>query len=155
MAYLTLKVSAEGYEYVERKGKDSVAFILTDGTKYGLTHEFKPPLQEWLITAFGGSIDRDTNLRDLVIAECLEETGYSVDGLEFMGKHFVSTQMNQYCYLFLVYVSVKKDVVRKTLDAIELKATTIWLDEMQILDIACWKAKLISYLHKQDWGVEY
>lgn len=153
------------YYYAERKGKDSVAFILYNDThkKYGLIHEWKPPLQEWLVTAFGGSIDSHKSVLEIVRQECKEEAGYNpCDGhIQFMGKHFVSTQMNQFCYLYLVSVqgyeqhilSLEEEEQRKLSG--EHKSTPVWMTYEQVLDTQCWKAKTILHMELYKKGITH
>lgn len=159
--YLQLKQADNGgkpYHYAERKGKDSVAFILKHANgMYGLIQEFKPPLQEWLITAYGGSIDSHKSLTDIVLQEVQEEAGYLpyVKQIQFLGKHFVSTQMNQFCYLFLVPVESIQEMARTTTDSGEMKSQPVWLDKHQVLTTQCWKAKTILLMSEYGKGIKY
>lgn len=147
--FLSIKSAANTpYFYTERKGIDSVAFILIDNNKpdrFGLTKERKPPLdhrlntEAMLLTAFGGSndiIDNDVyihmnedeiinHFKDLVKTEVQEESGFNVDldRITFVSKEFVSTQMNQFCYMFVVDVTDIQQGERNPQDAIEAIAT--------------------------------
>ena len=113
--------TTEGYEYAERKGKDSIAFILYNRTKQemGLRLEYKPPIGTWILGAFGGSMDKEhVSPLQIVQAEVAEEAGYVVkpDDVHFIGKYFVSSQMNQFCYLFVVFVDDAQWIVPTTKD---------------------------------------
>lgn len=162
--FMTVKsADTTPYFYAERKGADSVAFILIDynrDDKFGMISERKPPLDErfndlvFLETAFGGSndmIDDESyfkmsddvvieHFRELVQTEAREESGYVVDldRIKFISKEYVSTQMNQFCFMFTVDVTniiqgeadpqnkeeAMAKVVWKTLDGV--KATNDW-----------------------------
>jgi len=131
------------YYYAERLGVDSVAFILynKDTGLYGLINEYKPPIDQFLITAFGGSLDKPMPLEDIVREECIEESGYEAAGIATIGKHFVSTQMNQFCHLYLV--TVGKFVGKTSVDPVESRASVVWMKKEDILKLEDWKAKVI------------
>lgn len=131
------------YYYAERLGKDSIAFILFDETtkKYGLVNEFKPPLDRFIITAFGGSLDLPLSKEEIVKRECLEESGYEAARVVPCGRRFVSTQMNQYCHLYLVIIGDKKE--RRPQDDWEEQACVVWVDKEAIYTLEDWKAQAI------------
>jgi 8-oxo-dGTP pyrophosphatase MutT (NUDIX family) len=154
-SYIKVKKADNYYLYTERAGKDSVAFILYDKNKnkFGLVKEIKPPLYEegirHLITAFGGSLDKDISKEEIVKEEVLEEAGFEVDlsKIKFIGKYFVSTQMNQWCYLYVVDVSNAKYVGQR-LEAAE-DAQVVWKSVDEILELNDWKSiVIISQLNK-------
>jgi len=134
-----------GYQYAERLGKDSVAFVCYDYTtnEILLNSEYKPPINEFILGAFGGSIDKDKNIKQIVIEEVREEAGFEVtegDCLS-MGRVFVSTQMNQFCYLFMVLVDRRKQKERSPENEVEAMAVTKWIDwNSDITDLSDWKA---------------
>jgi len=149
-----LKVKrAGGYIYSERKGVDSVAFVLiainaADERRIGLINEFKDPIQDFLTTAFGGSIDNEKyhkDLRLLVKDEVIEEAGFDVsfNQIEYHGKAMVSTQSNQFCHLFSVEVDKMKQGDRTTTNATELKSTVTWLSMSEIKQLDDWKSQTI------------
>lgn len=143
-----LKVKSNGhYFYAERKGVDSVAFILIDhfcedGKKWGLTREFKPPINDYLITAFGGSVDKTTSLTQIVIDEVKEEAGFIVreDDVAYVGKTLCSTQMNQFAHLYAVFVDIKNLKARTTEDHIEKLSSTVWMHRDEVLRNSDWKS---------------
>lgn len=123
--FMTVKRARGYYEYAERGGKDSIAFILYDANteQFGLIYESKPPLDErtgeqtMLTTAFGGSIDMGDNIsyQEICQTEVREEAGYEVplENIRSVGQTLVSTQMSQMCEGFLVDVTD----IEKTLKA--------------------------------------
>lgn len=140
----------QGYYYSERKGVDSVAFVLfginiEEPNRIGLIKEKKYPINKEIIGAFGGSIDQEhfkDDLRILVKEEVMEESGFNVslDDITFYGRVFVSTQMNQYCYLFGVSVNKLLQGTRTSDNPRELDSTVVWLTLPEILHLEDWKA---------------
>lgn len=131
------------YYYAERLGKDSIAFVLVDKSRpgqMGLIREFKPPIDDFLTTAFGGSIDKEKSLRDLVEDEVKEEAGYIGARIIPMGSCFVSTQMNQFCHLFLVDISHATAVEKEPDSYLEHLASVVWERESDVLIGQRWKA---------------
>lgn len=140
--FLQIKVCTQlcgsPYYYAERLGVNSVAFILKKNSKYGLIKEYKPPINSFLTTAFGGSIDKDLSLEDIVSEEVKEESGFNPLDILFVGRTFVSTQMNQYCLLYVVEVGdfIGSNPQNKT----EATAKVVWLKEEEIIKLNDWKA---------------
>jgi hypothetical protein len=158
------------YFYAERKGMDSVAFILVDSNrsnKYGMINERKPPMDHrmgeevFMETAFGGSndvIDDDTylamsesevieHLRELVQTEAREESGFDIglDRIKFVSKELVSTQMNQFCFMFIVDVTDIEQGESDPQNAEEARATIIWKTLKGVQKTNDWKAKTILF----------
>ena len=134
-----------GYQFTERRGKDSVAFICYDTRKkqFILNCEFTPPVGCFHKRAFGGSLDKpELEPWQIVKAEVEEEAGYRVgkDDIQYVGKCFVSTQMNQECFLYLVLVddSIKTD--RKPENKVEAMAQLRWMSTHDILSGDDWKS---------------
>jgi len=169
--FLSIK-SAETtpYFYAERKGIDSVAFILVDRSKekpYGVVNERKPPLDErsdglaFLETAFGGSNDiidlesyyqlneneKISHLLEIVKNEVREEAGYLIEthDITFISKEFVSTQMNQWCYLFSVNVSGIVQGEKDPQNETEAMATVVWKSLDEVKKMNDWKTKTIVF----------
>jgi 8-oxo-dGTP pyrophosphatase MutT (NUDIX family) len=141
-----------GYQFAERKGKDSVAFILWDNDheQFLLNNEYKPPVDEFILGAFGGSLDKDKTPEQIVIEEVKEEAGFVVskDQVHFVGEVFVSTQMNQFCRLYLVEVNKEYQDEREPENAIEAMAETKWIqfDSSEFAKLRDWKALTIISL---------
>jgi cytidyltransferase-like protein len=137
----------QGYYYAERLGVDSVAFILYDTARdlYGLINEYKPPIDRFMVTAFGGSLDSDKHMDYIVQQEVLEEAGYKVSlkDIKYRGSCFVSTQMNQFCYLYEVLVDDSMFSGRQPQTKWEEKASVVWLPEEAVLKLEDWKSRVI------------
>jgi len=136
--------NVNAYLYAERLGVDSVAFICFDprANKILLNNEYKPPINDFVLGAFGGSLDKSKNPAEIVKAEVREEAGFEVEDKDIVcvGKSFVSTQMNQYCHLFIVLVFQENELDRQPENAIEAMATTKWIDREDVVDLDDWKA---------------
>lgn len=134
------------YYYAERLGVDSVAFILYDSRddSYGLINEYKPPVNQYMTTAFGGSLDKDASKEQIVKEEVLEEAGYkvSLNNIEYLGKMFVSTQMNQYCHLYIVDITHSKYVGKQPQNETEAHSQVEWFFNKaeMINNLTDWKA---------------
>ena len=119
-----------GYQFAERRGVDSVAFICYDKSTEMvlLNNEFKPPVNCFLVGAFGGSLDKESSMIDIVIGEVREEAGFEVsrEDIITLDPIFVSTQMNQFCNLYLVYVDAKNQKDRQPENKCESLAKLEW-----------------------------
>lgn len=155
-AFLTVKRARGYYEYSERPGKDSIAFVLydTDTKKFGLIYESKPPLDErdsclsMRTTAFGGSIDIDKTYIEICQMEVSEEAGYNVDisSIQSIGKTLVSSQSSQLCEGYIVDVTGlpqgKTEVdIENEKDPDEFKHNKVlWLEEYEVFELEDWKS---------------
>lgn len=130
------------YYYAERLGVDSIAFVLHDRVtgKFGLIREFKPPVGSFIVTAFGGSLDKSVTMEQIVTEEVHEEAGYTHAAISYAGRSFVSTQMNQFCHLYLVDVTHATKVPRVHFTEMDEQSTVEWLYPNQVVSGDCWKA---------------
>jgi 8-oxo-dGTP pyrophosphatase MutT (NUDIX family) len=161
--FITVKQN-DYYTYAERAGVDSVAFVLYDKNNgmYGLINEYKPPVNEFLTTAFGGSIDKELNpfsdvlmrLKEIVKEETQEEAGYTVDRdqIVWVGSYFCSTQMNQYVHLFVVELNKEQFTGRKPENEMEEVASVIWFTYDEVLDLPLrdWKSFVAVSKHRRN-----
>jgi hypothetical protein len=157
--FLTVKKARDYYEYSERGGRDSIAFVLYDKNtdKFLLINESKPPLDEAsgelvkLTTAFGGSLDNpDVSKEDIVQQEVLEEAGYKVhmNNIHFVGETMVSTQMSQMCYLYLVDVTNTEKTHKAEYETEdknnEFNGNSVhWMSTEDVVDNQDWKSIFI------------
>tara|TARA_R110000824_G_scaffold218435_3_gene405067 strand:+ start:196 stop:735 length:540 start_codon:yes stop_codon:yes gene_type:complete len=144
----------KAFEYAERKGTDSIAFIGYDADKerYCLTNECLPPTEGsiFLARAFGGSLDKDVTKKEIVIDEAKEEGGFTIDVLDVhcVGKSFVSSMMNQYCHLYLVNLTGKEQGERAPENAVEALARPVWMTRDEVVAGDDWKA--IAIINKAE-----
>ena len=139
-----------GFYYAERLGKDSVAFVLVSKDKddkmpFGLITEFKDPIDKFLTTGFGGSMDKDVSKIQLVKEEVIEESGFDVEekDIHYVGRVLCSTQMNQFVYLYYVDVDKSKQGEKTTDNPSEKKAKIVWVNKEIILKLLDWKSVTI------------
>lgn len=149
-----LKVKKNGdFIYSERNGMDSVAFILlavnvNDERRIGLVNEFKDPLNKFMTTAFGGSIDDEKyhqDLRKLVKDEVMEESGFDVElkDISYYGKVYATVQSSEFVHLFSVSVDKLKQGEKTTTNPIEQKASVVWMSLPEIVNLEDWKVMTI------------
>jgi len=162
--FMTVKQARGYYQYAERGGKDSIAFILFDNNikKFALIYESKPPMDERMqkevrmTTAFGGSIDmgENTTYQEICQTEVKEEAGYIVplDKIYDCGSTLVSTQMSQMCNGFLVDVTgiekteqaeweLAASEAQQEKDANEFVGNEVrWLDADELMENNDWKS---------------
>jgi len=140
-------MGVKGYQFAERLGQDSVAFICYDKKSklFLLNNELKPPVDLMIMGAFGGSIDKDKDLIDIVIDEAKEEAGFVVDAecVNYVGKSLVSTQMNQFCYLYLIFVDKNRQGEREPENEIEKLAKISWHSLSEVSKLEDWKPIVI------------
>ena len=71
------------FYYVERLGKNSVAFLLFDKSKPNkvrLLQSYSSPYEKFITDAYTGSLDKsELTIVDTLIEEVREEAGYTVD----------------------------------------------------------------------------
>ena len=157
--FLTVKRARGYYEYSERPGLDSIAFILYDSTKpncFCLINEAKPPLDErtktlaTLTTAFGGS--KDSNMPSLLICkqEVLEEAGYNIPikNIHYVGCTMVSTQSSQFLEAYLVDVTNLQPTYTTECDSTPNEYLT-WLTPEQLIMNSDWKSIFILTKSKE------
>lgn len=164
--FMRVKIARGYYEYAERGGQDSIAFVLFDNKtkKFCLISESKPPMDErmnkrvHMTTAFGGSIDSDQTAEEICRIEVEEETGYEVtlDRIYYTGKTLVSTQMSQIAKTYLVDVTnikktktaeyeAKPSVEQEAKDATEFSGNSVhWMTIDEVMVNQDWKSVYIA-----------
>lgn len=150
-SFITVKKARNYFEYTERGGKNSIAFILFNNKtkKFGLIKESKPPMDETLgklammTTAFGGSIDSKHTYKEITQIEVREESGYDVlpDRIYEVGNTLVSSQMSQIMYGYLVDITdIDKSLVAEHETEDFKNNEVIWLDADELMENDCWKS---------------
>lgn len=146
--------NVNGYQFAERLGVNSVAFIgySPSDNEFLVNKEYKPPISNFITGAFGGSMDKDKSPTDIVIGEVREEAGFEVEknDVKYLGRVMVSTQMNQFCFLFLVILDKKNQKEKQPENAIEAMAKTKWVKEEDIYRMEEWKPITIVALAKEN-----
>lgn len=116
--WITVRESSRGFQYLERKGKDSVAVFLlrkssTDPKRYEVlirwqhlcvdNQEVHGKLQLFPCPITGG-LDAGESAEAAARREAYEESGYRVQVLP-LGYYIVGTQVNEICYLYYADVT--------------------------------------------------
>lgn len=150
-------MACKSYQFAERKGVNSVAFVCYDKKKdkYLINNEATPPIGDFQLRAFGGSIDKSKKYEEIVQDEVKEEAGYNVglDRITFVGEVFVSTQMNQYCFLYFVDVSDVEAEDREPENATEALSHPEWVTKEDIIAGIDWKAITILSKYENAKGI--
>lgn len=162
-AWIAVKQSPQGFQYLERKGKDSVAVFLLRKS------DANPPEYEVLIrqqhlcvdnreidgvlTLFPcpitGALDEGESPEAAAIREVQEEAGYTVQVLP-LGKYIVGTQTNEICYLYYADVTgVEPAPALQDGTYLESIARNEW-HELNYLKTCDYSACQIGYLKLQE-----
>lgn len=112
--WITVKETAKGFQYLERKGKDSVAVFLIRKHRDGIQgFEVLIRLQPLCIDntdtklypcPITGALDEGELPEQAAVREVYEESGFSIH-LFPMGKYIVGTQTNEICYMYYADVT--------------------------------------------------
>lgn len=154
--YLTVKEIASNelppYFYVERKGKNSVAFLLEDrkvpSKPIIVLRQWHGPLGRYNVGAFTGSIDKDLSVVDIVIEEVFEEAGYVVtpDMIEHLATEPVSGNTNEEVHLFKVDVTNAEYKGLHPENVFEKNTFRIRMNLSEVLSNSEWKGYKIAQL---------
>jgi 8-oxo-dGTP diphosphatase len=116
--WITVKETAWGYHYLERKGRDSVAIFLIRRSQRN-TGEYQVLIRQQPLCIhipdinqehklypcpITGGIDAGESPEEAAVREVHEEAGFSVQVLP-LGKYIVGTQTNEICYLYYADVT--------------------------------------------------
>ena len=128
--WIAVKESLRGFQYLERKGKDSVAVFLLRKSGRNLEQYDVLIRQQHLCIdnrevngrfrlfpcPVTGALNEGESSEDAAKREVYEETGYRVQVLP-LGQYIVGTQVNEICYLYYA------DVTRMEPDAAQQDGT--------------------------------
>ncbi|MFA5071156.1 MAG: hypothetical protein WC511_02185 [Candidatus Pacearchaeota archaeon] len=139
------------FYYVQRLGKNSVAFVLYDpshNNEFGILKSYSSPYKKFIVDAFTGSLDKpELSVEDIVIEEVKEEAGYTVnkDRLKKTGEYLVGTSTDETVYGFLIDVNRMPPEKKDPENLFEANMDTIWTTFENVMsnpDIG-WRAKMI------------
>jgi 8-oxo-dGTP diphosphatase len=115
--WITVKQAPRGFQYLERKGKDSVAVFLLRRGETPAQYEVLIRQQHLCIDnreidgtfrlfpcPVTGALDDGESPESAAKLEVHEETGYQVEVLP-LGQYIVGTQVNEICYLYYADVT--------------------------------------------------
>ena len=127
--WITVKQTARGFHYLERKGKDSVAIFLVRKSNVARREiEYEVLIRQQPLCIDSSDINEELQLypcpitggietgeppEKAAIREVYEESGFSVQVLP-LGKYIVGTQTNEICYIYYADVSdTKPDIAQQ------------------------------------------
>src|SRR5579883_1267265 len=116
--WIAVKESSRGFQYLERRGKDSIAaFLLRKSCADPVQYEVLIRQQHLCIDnrevegtfnlfpcPITGALEVGESPAAAAIREVYEESGYRVP-LQSLGKYIVGTQVNETCYLYYADVT--------------------------------------------------
>ena len=113
--WISILETEKGFQYLRRKGKNSVAIFLVRDGKLGQEAliRYQPlPIQNNDDSLFPcpitGSIDEGESPINTAIREVLEESGYDIrDNIVNLGKYVVGTQTDEIVHMFYADVNNK------------------------------------------------
>ncbi|UKO99939.1 NUDIX hydrolase [Nostoc sp. UHCC 0870] len=157
--WIAIKESPRGFQYLERKGKDSVAvFLLRKSGENLESYEVLIRQQHLCIdnreidgqfTLFPcpvtGALEEGESPEAAAQREVYEETGYKVQ-VSPLGEYIVGTQVNEICYLYYADVNgIEPDVAQQDGTYMESMAKNEWYP-FQYLETCEYSGCQIGYL---------
>jgi 8-oxo-dGTP diphosphatase len=116
--WVSLKETQKGFQYLERKGINSVAVFLlrripkSESIPFEVLIRFQPlPVdnsfdQQLFPCPITGSIDDGEKVEESAIREAYEEAGYIIkNDMHYLGRYFVGTQTNEKVFMFYADVT--------------------------------------------------
>jgi 8-oxo-dGTP diphosphatase len=118
--WIKLKETERGFQFLERRGVDSIAILLVRLNEGGFIEALirKQPLwvngtdDDLFACPITGSIEEEETARESAIREAFEEAGYVVDNSEVLdlGSYISATMMNETVHMFVADVTGKENV---------------------------------------------
>lgn len=161
--WIVVKESPRGFQYLERKGKDSVAvFLLKRSGEKPEQYEVLIRQQHLCIDnqevdgkfrlfpcPVTGALEEGESPEAAAKREVYEETGYRVQASP-MGQYIVGTQVNEICYLYYADVTnMKPDVAQQDGTYMESIAKNEW-HSFEYLESCDFSACQIGYLKLRE-----
>jgi 8-oxo-dGTP diphosphatase len=138
--WIAVKESPRGFQYLERKGKDSVAVFLLRKSS-GNSEHYKVLIRQQHLCIDNQEIDGKFRLFPCPVTgaleeeelpeaaaqrEVYEETGYKVQ-VSPLGQYIVGTQVNEICYLYYADVTnMEPDIAQQDGTYMESIAKNEW-----------------------------
>lgn len=160
--WIAVKESPRGFQYLERKGKDSVAVFLLRRSSENLK-QYEVLIRQQHLCVDNREVDGRFRLFPCPVTgalnegetpaaaakrEVYEETGYRVQVLP-LGQYIVGTQVNEICYLYYADVKgMEPDVAQQDGTYMESIAHNEW-HPFQYLESCDYSACQVGYLKLQ------
>lgn len=118
--WISVKETSKGFQFLERKGVNSIAcFLIKESNrgllnlkdKYDVLIRYQPlPIdnssdQDLFPCPITGSIEENETYEDCAMREVYEESGYKIGIPSFIGSYFCSTQSNEEVFMYLYDVT--------------------------------------------------
>lgn len=145
--------------YAQRKGKDSVAFLLhdssRDGDNYLTLEQYNGSHDIFTRGAFTGSIDKPgLTVPEIVIEEVFEEAGFQVtpDRVIHLTSDVMGTSTDETVHMYIVDVTGLEHIGKNPENVWEENTNLIWTKPKVIADGNEIKAKsiLLAHILKED-----
>lgn len=163
--WITVKETAKGYHYLERKGKNSVAiFLLRNSSVNRKQIEYEVLIRQQPLCIensqingelrlypcpITGGIEPNESPEDAANREVYEESGFSVRVLP-LGKYIVGTQTNEICYMYYADVSeIKPEIAQQDGSYFESISRNEW-HPLEYLDRCDYAACQIGYFRLRN-----
>lgn len=161
--WIVVKESPRGFQYLERKGKDSVAvFLLRKPDEQLKQYEVLIRQQHLCIDnreiegkfqlfpcPVTGALDEEESPEFAAQREVYEETGYKVQ-VSPLGQYIVGTQVNEICYLYYADVTgMEPEVAQQDGTYMESIGKNEW-HPFEYLESCDYSACQIGYLKLQE-----
>lgn len=157
--WISVKESPRGFQYLERKGKDSVAVFLLRRSSEN-SDQYEVLIRQQHLCIDNREIDGKFRLFPCPVTGALEEgelpemaaqrevheeTGYKVQ-VSLFGQYIVGTQVNEICYLYYADVTnIEPDVAQQNVTYLESIGRNEWYP-FQYLEFCEYSACQIGYL---------
>ena len=160
--WIAVKESPRGFQYLERKGKDSVAVFLLKKSGRNLEQYDVLIRQQHLCIdnrevngrfrlfpcPVTGALNEGESSEDAAKREVYEETGYRIQVLP-LGQYIVGTQINEICYSYYADVTgMERDVAQQDGTYMESISKNEW-HPFEYLEFYDYAACQIGYLKLQ------
>lgn len=140
----------DGYFYCERKGKDSVAFLLLDRDNldkpFICLEQYSSSYDQFIKGAYTGSLDKeDKSIEEIVQEEVKEEAGFNVemDMINALGNMVVSSHSSERVNLYLVDVTGLQWEGKAPENIFEKNMRQIKMNKKEVFKHCEWKANMI------------
>ncbi len=141
--FLTLNVTATGWEYCARRAQQSAVmiFAMTEEKRVILVEEFRPPVQAFTIcfpAGLHGDSSEDESLQSAAAREFFEEAGYEADELVTLFQGPSSPGLTSEMVTFFLATQLRRcgrgggvESERISVHEIEIEAIDEWLIQQQ------------------------
>ena len=138
------------YYFSQRKGKDSVRFILYDKSRpkpFCLLEHFESSQNKLVIGAYSGSNDKDKSLIDICMEEVNEESMFDLEDtsrITLVKPLGLGSQTNEIAHLYIVDVEGLKETSMNPQNEWEENVNHIWMSLEEVKRYGDWASYVIA-----------